>query len=328
MTQNYDLLADLGGTNVRFALVPAGEYTPESIAKFRNRDYGSFEEAALAYLNDVGNPKLSKACIAVAAPVRGEEIQLTNYSWHLSAEPLRCQLALQQLLFVNDYLALAIALPDLKSSERIQIGDDRSSSSKTTRLVIGPGTGLGVCGLLSNAKYDVPMSGEGGHMFFPARTTQEFELIQIVSPKSSGASAEWLLNSSGLERLHIGLAKLLGRPVESIHAEEITQQALAGDAECIETLNFYCKFLGRIAGDYALAYGATGGVFLGGGILRNFPEFLTASPFRREFEDKGVMSGYVQDIPTFLITAPNKTLWGACKWLRQTEGNSSPSLIG
>ena len=319
MTETYDFVADLGGTNVRFALVPAGQHTPESIAKFRNKDYGSFEEAARAYLDDVGNPKLSKACIAVAAPVRGDDIQLTNYTWQLSAEPLRRQLALQQLLFINDYLALAIALPDLKSSERIQIGDNGSLNSKNTCLVIGPGTGLGVCGLLSNGKYDVPMSGEGGHMFFPARTTQEFELIQIVSPKSSGASAEWLLNSSGLERLHIGLAKLSGRSVESIRAEEITQQALAGDAECIETLNCYCKFLGRATGDYALAYGATGGVFLGGGILRNFPEFLVTSPFRSEFEDKGIMCGYVHDIPTFLITAQSKTLWGACKWLRQVH---------
>jgi len=317
MSETYDLLADLGGTNVRFALVPAGQYTPESIAKFRNKDYGSFEEAALAYLNDVGNPQLSKACIAVAAPVRGDEIQLTNHTWHLSAEPLRRQLALQQLLFVNDYLALAMALPDLEPSERIQIGDTGNLSSKNTRLVIGPGTGLGVCSLLRNGKYDVPMSGEGGHMFFPTRTTQEFELIQIVSPESSGASAEWLLNGGGLERLHTGLAQLSGGPVESIRAEEITQQALAGDPECIETLNLYCKFLGRATGDYALAYGATGGVFLGGGILRNFPEFLEASPFRSEFEDKGVMRGYVQDIPTFLITASDKTLWGACKWLRQ-----------
>ena len=317
MSETYDLLADLGGTNVRFALVPAGQYTPESIAKFRNKDYGSFEEAALAYLNDVGNPQLSKACIAVAAPVRGDEIQLTNHTWHLSAEPLRRQLALQQLLFVNDYLALAMALPDLEPSERIQIGDTENLSSKNTCLVIGPGTGLGVCSLLRNGKYDVPMSGEGGHMFFPARTTQEFELIQIVSPESSGASAEWLLNGGGLERLHTGLAKLSGGPVESIRAEEITQQALVGDPECIETLNLYCKFLGRATGDYALAYGATGGVFLGGGILRNFPEFLEASPFRSEFEDKGVMSDYVRDIPTFLITAPDKTLSGACKWLRQ-----------
>ena len=154
-------------------------------------------------------------------------------------------------------------------------------------------------------------------MFFPPRTTQEFELIQMVSPESSGASAEWLLNGGGLERLHTGLTQLSGRPVESIRAEEITQQALAGDLECIETLNLYCKFLGRATGDYALAYGATGGVFLGGGILRNFPEFLAASPFRSEFEDKGVMSDYVQDIPRFVITAPDKTLWGACKWLRQ-----------
>ena len=320
MTETYDFLADLGGTNVRFALVPAGQHTPEFIAKFSNKDYGSFEEAARTYLDEVGNPKLSNACIAVAAPVRGDDVQLTNYSWKLSAEPLRRQLALQQLLFINDYFALAIALPDLKSSERTQIGDNGSLNSKSTRLVIGPGTGLGVCGLLSNGKYDVPMSGEGGHMFFPPRTTQEFELIQMVSPESSGASAEWLLNGRGLERLHTGLAKLSGGSVESMHAEEITQQALSGDLECIETLNLYCKFLGRATGDYALAYGATGGVFLGGGILRNFPEFLEASPFRSEFENKGVMRGYVQDIPTFLITAPNKTLQGACKWLRQVAG--------
>ena len=139
----------------------------------------------------------------------------------------------------------------------------------------------------------------------------------MVSPESSGASTEWLLNGKGLERLHTGLAKLSGGSVESMHAEEITQQALSGDLECIETLNLYCKFLGRATGDYALAYGATGGVFLGGGILRNFPEFLEASPFRSEFENKGVIRDYARDIPTFLITAPNKTLSGACKWLRQ-----------
>ena len=263
MGETYDFLADLGDTNDRFALVPTGQHTPESIIKFANKDFESFEEAARVYLNDAGNPKLSNACIAVAAPVRGDEIQLTNHIWHLSAEPLRQQLALQQLFFVNDYLALAITLPDLEPSERIQIGDTGNLSSKNTRLVVGPGTGLGVCGLFRNGKYDVPMSGEGGHMFFPPQTTQEFELIQMVSPESSGASAEWLLNGRGLERLHTGLAKLSGGSVESMHAEEITQQALSGDLECIETLNLYCKFLGRATGDYALAYGATGGVFFG-----------------------------------------------------------------
>jgi glucokinase len=317
MAETCDFLVDLGGTNVRFALVPAGQHTPDSIAKFANKDFESFEEAARVYLNDAGNPKLSNACIAVAAPVRGDEIQLTNHIWHLSAEPLRQQLALQQLFFVNDYLALAIALPDLEPSEIIPIGDSGNLSSTNTRLVVGPGTGLGVCGLFRNGKDYVPMSGEGGHMFFAPRTTKEFELIQIVSPDSPGASSEWLLNSKGLERLHTGLAKLSGGSVESMRAEEITQQALAGDLECIETLNLYCKFLGRATGDYALAYGATGGVFLGGGILRNFPEFLETSPFRSEFENKGVMRDYVRDIPTFLITAPNKTLSGAFKWLRQ-----------
>ena len=136
MSETYDFLADLGGTKVRFALVPAGQHTPESAAKFANKDYGSFEEAARVYLNDVGNPKLSKACIAVAGPVRGDEIQLTNHTWHLSAEPLRRQLALQQLLFINDYLALAIALPDLEPSEIIQIGDNGNLDSKNTPLVV------------------------------------------------------------------------------------------------------------------------------------------------------------------------------------------------
>ena len=106
MAETYDFLTDLGGTNVRFALVPAGQHTPESAAKFANKDFESFEEAAHVYLNDVGNPKLSKACIAVAAPVRGDEIQLTNYVWHLSAEALRQQLALQQLFFCQTTILL------------------------------------------------------------------------------------------------------------------------------------------------------------------------------------------------------------------------------
>ena len=317
MTQTCDFLADLGGTNVRFALVPAGQSKLESVAKFANQDYQSFEEAALSYLAEAGKPALSRACIAVAAPIRGDEIQLTNYTWHLSAKTLQRRLGLNQLLFVNDYHALAMALPDIQPSEIIPIGDFNICHPDEPRLVVGPGTGLGVCGLFRTNEHDVPMSGEGGHMFFPTRTKQELELIQIVFPESFGTSAESLLNGRGLQRLHTGMAKLAGRPVKPMLAEDITQQALAGQSECIETLNLYCKFLGRITGDYALAYGATGGVFLGGGILRNFPEFLQASSFRREFEDKGVMLDYLQDIPTFLITAPDKTLWGAYKWLRQ-----------
>lgn len=317
VADTYHLVADLGGTNVRFALVQEGKAVPEHVEKFANNNYDSFEEAAQDYLAKVDALQPDKACIAVAAPIHGEPINLTNYGWQLSAPALCRQLGLREVVFVNDYQALALALPDLKSSDRVQIGNHGCGVKHGTRLVIGPGTGLGVCGLVRAGEHNLPVSGEGGHISFAARTVQEVELMQAVAGESSVVSAEWLLNGKGLERLYNGLAAISGRQAVSISAREISQQALAGNLACVEALNLYCGFLGRVAGDYALIFGATGGVYLGGGILRRFPEFLAASPFRSEFDDKGVMGDYARAIPTFLITARHKTLWGACAWLRQ-----------
>ena len=308
------LIADIGGTNARFALEVGGDIRAEHVLACAA--YPTLTEAAQQYLRgaDVaafGAPH--EACVAVACPVVGDHIAMTNHVWSFSARATRQALGLARLIFINDFTALALSLPHLPARGQQQIGGGSRIAGQAIAL-IGPGTGLGVSGLVPVGEGWVPLGGEGGHVTLPAMDEREFAVLRLLHRDHRHVSAERILSGPGLELLYRTLCELDGLSGEALSAEAITAQALSlNSGLCRETLTMFCGWLGTIAGDLALTLGARGGVFIGGGIAPRIPEFLAKSPFRARFEAKGRMAAYLAPIATVLITAQNPALIGCAR---------------
>lgn len=315
------LVADIGGTNSRFALVGRDSLTLTELRKYPNREFTGLAEAMMHYLRDTGGaPK--HACIAVAGPVLGDDIHLTNVDWPFSIRQLQSQLGLEQLLVTNDFTALAMAIPHLRDSDTMsQIGTG-TPREKQPISVVGPGTGLGVSGLLWSGTRWVPIEGEGGQIAFAPGNALEIELLRYAQKHYGFVSAERLISGSGLVFLHQALLDLAGKPKDSnIQPEDITRQAQKNScADCRHTIEVFCGMLGAFAGDQALALGAFGGVYIGGGVTPQLEYQLEKDDFRRRFEDKGRFSEYVRPMPTYWLRSHSQVaLLGAAIILRQQE---------
>lgn len=293
------LLADIGGTNARFAVETAPRHF-EAVAVLPCSGYASLGAAMRSYLaSDAAAahaPDIRHAAIAIANPVDGDMVKMTNHTWSFSITALREELDLTTLLVVNDFTALAMALPHLRPSQRIRIGGGAELPGRTIGLV-GPGTGLGVSGIIPVGDGWAPLASEGGHASFAPGDDTEIAIMQQLWRDFGHASAERLLSGPGIELIYRVIAgKQLG-------AAAITQQALAGtDSDCLRTVNTFCGVLGAVAGNVALTLGATGGMYIGGGIVPRLGHLFAESPFRARFETKGRLSAYLERIPTFLIT--------------------------
>ncbi|NQV48253.1 MAG: glucokinase [Rhodospirillaceae bacterium] len=310
---NPRLVADIGGTHARFALVGALGNTPTQVQTLQTSSFPGIVEAVSHYLESISAPHPSTACIAVACPVAGDDIRLTNNNWAFSVEQARKSLGLKQLRVVNDFKALAAAVPHLRTDECIQIGNGHSIANYPIS-VLGPGTGLGVATVTvtgSDGGHTV-LDGEGGHVGFAPANKRETEILREFVKRYDRVSIERILSGSGLEILHKVLADIDGTAPPEHDTAFIIKQAVDGACpRCRETIDIFCTILGGFAGDVALMTGSRGGVYIGGGIAPRIINILGGSPFRSRFEGKGRMSGFVKDIPTYLITAPNPALKGA-----------------
>jgi len=310
------LLGDVGGTNARFGWQSAAGGELTGIRVLPCTDYASIDQAIQAYLQETGLPRPRAACIGIANPVTGDQIRMTNHHWSFSVQALQQQLGLETLRVINDFTALALSLPDLPASSKQKIGGPDQGDPDAAIGLLGPGTGLGVSGLLRGPGHWLPISGEGGHITLAARTCEEFEVLQQLQQRYGHASAERVLSGQGLADLHTARAALKGQCL-TVDAAWVTQQALqTQDPECLQTLEMFAGFLGRVAGDLALTLGARGGIYIGGGIVPRLLGWFEDSGFRRHFEDKGRFSGYLSDIPVWVITAEHSpALWGATRAL-------------
>ncbi|MDJ0926465.1 MAG: glucokinase [Gammaproteobacteria bacterium] len=300
MTQ---LLADIGGTNTRCALSAAG--APMQIRKFRNVEFDGPAELLSAYLDGLAEESRPvRGLFAVAAPIRSDEIRMINIDWQFSRSDLQSQLQLDGLQLLNDFEALAHALPALSPADLVQVGGGTAAAGKP-KAVLGPGTGLGVASLLPVAGGWQAIAGEGGHVSLPACDDREADIIQQVRRRFGHCSAERLISGPGLSLIH---ACLHGEP----EIEPVALGALidADDPAALDSLELMCRLLGTVTANLALTIGAFGGVYIGGGILPRYPEFFLNSGFRARFEDKGRYSDYLRAIPTWLITAGDPTLIG------------------
>ena len=308
------LIADIGGTFARFALeIKSGEFS--HIASLRCADHADFQAAVTAYLSGISNlpegQSIAHAAVAIANPVDGDQVRMTNYHWQFSIEDMRVRLGFDTLVVVNDFTALAMALPKLTSADLHQVGGGEARMPSVIGL-LGSGTGLGSSGLIPASGGWVALGTEGGHTAFAPRDEREIAILRYAMRQFRHVSFERLLSGSGLELIYQALTQGQGLQSSELSAKVITQRALTGqDAQCVETLDVFCAILGTAAADLAVTLGAFGGIYIGGGIVPRLGEYFDRSPFRERFEDKGRFSGYVGSIPTFVITAENATFKGA-----------------
>ena len=332
------LLADIGGTYARFTLERAPGLF-EHLALLRCAEHADFHAAVRAYLGGLpagAAAGLVHAAIAIANPVVGDEVRMTNYTWQFSIEQMRQRLALETLVVVNDFTALAMALPRLAPGQRRQVGGGTAREHSVVGL-LGAGSGLGASGLIPAADGYVALGAEGGHTSFSPRDEREIAILRHGLSEFDHLSFERLLSGPGIELIHRALLQRAGQragtAAEPLTAPEITRRALQGsDAVCAETLEAFCAMLGTAASNLAVSLGALGGVYIGGGIVPRLGEYFDHSPFRARFEDKGRFSDYLKAIPTYVVTAAQATFVGAsailAAQLRKRTADSGSAILG
>ncbi len=299
------LLGDIGGTNARLAWASSPGAPLTDIARYRCADHGSLAAAIQSYLSEHGKQEGPRACgIGIANPVTGDEVKMTNHHWSFSISQLKRELAVEQLAVVNDFTALALSLPALGPQDLLPIGGGVASTGEAM-AVLGPGTGLGVSGLLPapGGGY-LPVAGEGGHSTLAANDEREAAVIEHLRKRFGHVSAERVLSGPGLVNLYEAVTALSAQVGSHLDPSEIVEKARqAGDPHCEEAIDLFCRFLGSFAGNVALTLGARGGVYIGGGIAPRLLPELRASRFRERFEGKGRFQSYLAQIPCLLINA-------------------------
>jgi glucokinase len=305
------LVGDIGGTNARFGLVQAQGERPSLIREMKCADFSNIHWALRAYLQQFPTIAVRNACIGIANPVRGDQVRMTNFDWAFSVEEVRAAFGFERLLVVNDFKALATAVPALREEEYRKIGGGHAVKGAPIAL-IGAGTGLGMAGLVPSGYGYISLEGEGGHATLPAMGGDEMEVVSRLQKVYCHVSAERVLSGPGIEQLYQTIAQIDGTTVPPRTAADITKAALQGeDPLARRTLDMFCGILGGVAANLAVTLGALGGVFIAGGIVPKLGGYFVHSPFRKRFETKGRFSSYMADIPTYVIEAPYAALHGA-----------------
>jgi len=317
-TVNARLLADVGGTNARFAW-QAGAGAPISdVRVIPAAEHPRLQDAIRTYLDGLGRGTPQAVAIAIANPITGDQIRMTNHHWSFSQTEVKAEFGFETLRLINDFTALALALPDLPADELVQVGGGSPQPGMAIGLV-GAGTGLGVSGLLPDGRGGwVPLEGEGGHVTLPASTARERVVMDGLVRRYGHASAERVTSGQGLLDTYGLLCEAdgvtMGSVVDAAHVSEAALEA--GQPQALEALNIFCALLGSVAGNLALTLGARGGVYVGGGIVPRLGKWFHTSPFRERFETKGRFQGYLQGIPVWVITSrQSPALMGAARAL-------------
>jgi len=305
------MVGDIGGTNTRLALFDAQANQLRFQCNYRNRDHGSLADIIHAWIQDLsGNPP-EEACLAVAAPPFDDEVRLLNIDWRFSPRELAKQFGLSRFGCINDFEGNAYALPHLAADEleTLQVGIPAPRSRLAT---LGPGTGLGGATLDMRGSEPIACASEPGHMGLAPSTALEFALFERLRGGNGEVYAERLLSGPGLLRLYRALAaeRRVDAPLQE--PEAVSAKGLRREcALCAETLELFCGLLGSACGDFVLANGAYGGLYLAGGILPTMTDFLRKSTFSPRFTAKGKMRQHLSDVPLYLVCGDSIGLVGA-----------------
>lgn len=293
------LVGDIGGTNSRFGLVEVGSTTVRDVDVLKNNSHSSLEDAITAYLTARGVGELAAAAIAVACPIEGEVVALTNRrDWSFTRDSLRKAARASRFRLLNDFEALALSLPHLGAGDVVQIGGE-TPQNPAVKIVLGPGTGLGMATLAPLPLGGwMALPGEVGHITLPVVTQEEFDWRERMTMPGVLFESEDAITGSGLLRMY---RSVTGEPMLAT-PEAVLQAALAGtDAAAVRTLDQFIVWLARIAGDAAMTMQARGGVYLAGGIAPSIVDRLKAGPFRSIFEEKGRLAHVMRPIPVYVI---------------------------
>jgi glucokinase len=310
------LIADVGGTNARFALSHHdGVHAPvlDNERHLRVRDHAGLAEAAQAYLasHTGGRPAIAEAVIAVATPVDAQVIRFTNSPWTFTRERLAAELGLERLAVINDFAAQAAAIPYLGKDDRIAIGTGTALSAWPV-AVIGPGTGLGAAGLVPTPEGSIVIASEAGHVSFAPHDSLELEILRRLQARFGHVSNERLVSGPGLVILTQAMSEVSGRPFAGETPEAVTRAAAdASNEVAIEALRVFSGLLGAAAGDLALTFCAKGGVYICGGLCGKLGGFFDHARFRERFEAKGRLGAFLAEIQCWQVTNPRTGLIGA-----------------
>lgn len=326
------LLADLGGTNVRFALADTASAAPllmDSVRRYRVKDFDTLADTIRQYFADTGHIA-SHAIIAAAGRIaNGETVKITNNPWAVSAHGLQIELGFERVRLVNDFAAQGMSIPLLQKDHLQAVGrtlppeHDRKLSQ--TFVVMGPGTGLGVAGLLFREGHWVVLETEGGHAGFAANTAEDVEILHRLNARFGRVSNERMICGNGLVNLYLALADIAGQPAQEYTPEDITARATDGsDPLCARTVETLAGIFGSVAGDLVLSLGGWDGVYLTGGVLKILMPWLQNGGFRERFEAKGRFRDTMEHVPTIAITHAEPGLLGAAAIAVLESGRTLP----
>jgi glucokinase len=314
------LLADIGGTNARFAL-ETGPGEIGQVQVYPCADYAGVAEVIKKYLKDTKIGRVNHAAIAIANPVAGALVSMTTHDWTFSIEATRRALGFDTLLVVNDFTALAMALPGLTDSQRVQVGGGARRPNSVIGL-LGPGTGLGVSGLIPADDRWIALGSEGGHATFAPADEREDLVLQYARKKWSHVSFERVAAGPGVEVIYRALAARDKKRVPSnFDTSDVVKRALEGEPLATESVDVFCGILGTFAGNIAVTLGSLGGIYIGGGVVPRLGELFERSSFRARFEAKGRFEAYLQSVPTYVITAEYPAFLGVSAILAEQLSN-------
>jgi glucokinase len=304
------LVADIGGTNARFALCgPDGK--PESEQKLEVAAYPGVVEAARAYL---AGRQVTHAVFAVATHVDADWIHLTNAPWAFSVGATEAALGLKRLAVINDFTAQALAVPRLGPADRVGLGGEAPQSGAAI-AVLGPGTGLGCAGLLPVQGIWYPIPSEGGHVSLAPHDERDAAVLACLQRRFGHVSNERVLSGPGLVNLATALATLEGETLVIDDPRAVSRRAASGECRfCQEAVQRFSSLLGAAAGDLALIFCALGGVYIGGGLVKRLGGLFDVERFRASFVAKGRFVDYLTRTPTYLVTRRDPGLLGAASY--------------
>lgn len=312
------LVADIGGTNARFALVDDAEAPTRMCGKTATADHPDISSAIRQVVLSEADPKPRTAIIAVAGPVTGDRIPLTNAAWVIEPLKMIADLGLEEVIVLNDFEAQALALPGYSGSDIEQVGGG-AVRSESAKFVLGPGTGLGAAAMIYASNTWIPVPGEGGHVELGPVTSEDVAIWPHIERVGGRLGAEQILSGTGLPRLARGIAAYLKADRSFVTAADITTAAEGNDPVAVKTLEVFARALGRVAGDFALTVLARGGVYLTGGVTPRITRFLTDGGFRAAFEAKAPHEVLMAKIPTFIVRHPDPALEGLASYARAPD---------
>lgn len=310
------LVADIGGTNIRLAIADLATLNIDRVQTYRCADFDNIDDAIQQYLSFL-DFDVHYACIDVACPVLGDKVDLTNNHWCFSQKKLAAQFGFEKLIVINDFTAIAMSVPQLPADAKEQIGGNEPQVNKPI-AIYGAGTGLGVAHLVNVAGKWVPLGGEGGHVDFTPTDDEQIAILKELKKKYPTVSAEQLLSGLGLVQIYQSLCAIHEVEEQNYQPADISNHAIDGtDPMAEKTLAVFCRILGTFGGNLALTMATFGGVYIAGGIVPRFIEYLKTSDFRSKFEAKGRFEPFVSAIPVYVVTEAQPGLIGCAAYLKQ-----------